>query len=158
MILVIKCFISNKTKEGFRPLLATEMKCANCKDGATKLVGGRCQDWCSKFGYCGATAAHKAGGTDCSQWLSDQQLVKESETLASNPSADANSSTEFDESDKLPVKNIGGDCSCDEDMVKTTIKDIMNNSEDKLKINIEDGSFTCVGNDGTTPALCPWHD
>ena len=76
MILVIKCFISNKTKEGFRPLLATEMKCANCKDGATKLVGGRCQDWCSKFGYCGATAAHKAGGTDCSQWFKDQQLLE----------------------------------------------------------------------------------
>jgi hypothetical protein len=59
-------------------------------------------------------------------------------------------------SDGAGADGSNNDCSCNEEMVKQNVKELMSKSEDKLKINIADGSFTCVGNDGISPAVCPW--
>jgi len=48
------------------------------------------------------------------------------------------------------------DCSCNDEDIKKNIKDIMSNAQEKLKIDLASGTFTCVGNDGKTPAICPW--
>jgi len=48
------------------------------------------------------------------------------------------------------------DCSCNDEIIKKNIKDIMSKSQEKLKINIKSGIFTCVASNGITPATCPW--
>jgi hypothetical protein len=48
------------------------------------------------------------------------------------------------------------DCSCNDEDIKKNIKDIMSNAQEKLKIDIESGTFTCVASNGITPATCPW--
>ena len=50
----------------------------------------------------------------------------------------------------------GDTCSCDDEIIKKNIKDIMSESQEKLKINIAEQTFTCVASDGRTPATCPW--
>ena len=48
------------------------------------------------------------------------------------------------------------DCSCNDEDIKKNIKDIMSNAQEKLKIDIASGTFTCVASNGITPATCPW--
>ena len=50
------------------------------------------------------------------------------------------------------------DCSCKrvKFLIRQNIKDIMRKSQEKLKINIAEKTFTCVASNGITPATCPW--
>ena len=40
--------------------------------------------------------------------------------------------------------------------IKKSIQAIMSTAEEKLKIDLDTGKITCVGDDGETPAKCPW--
>jgi len=52
------------------PMDGCPARCSTCKaggaaGGGVALVNGKCENWCSRKAYCGASKAFKSGGTDC---------------------------------------------------------------------------------------------
>ena len=89
----------------------------------------------------------------CTRTIQKQKIDSDARKQACKQ---AHAKSGSDGSDGAGADGSNNDCSCNEEMVKQNVKELMSKSEDKLKINIADGSFTCVGNDGISPAVCPW--
>lgn len=50
-------------------------RCSRCRSGSSRLIGGKCTDYCSRWRYCGKSHAYRYKGTDCRKCLSNHLTI-----------------------------------------------------------------------------------